>query len=564
MTPSRIPVLIAGAGPVGQLAALLLARAGIAVRLIDRRRAPLLAPKAHAVNPRTLEICESAGVSAEGLRAAGASANDAGQVRFVGTLTGPEFGALPYERQDDKALADTPYPLTNIPQPVFEAALTAAIAEAPLISFTRGVACTGIAEVAGGLRATLESADGTRSTLDCAYAIAADGAASPLREMLGIEMEGPEALQHYVMIHFEADLRTLTEARPGVLYFLFDPATSGVLIAYDRGSTWVLMHPYNPERETRDDFDDARCRRLIAAAIGATPPELAIRHVSPWTMSAQVAAQYRKGRVFLAGDAAHRFPPTGGLGLNTGAVDAQNLAWKLAAVLKGEAGAALLDSYEVERRPVAQVNCEQSLANSAKLFDLLFALQGVEADKAAAHYAAAAADPAAAVPAEIIEAQRPHFDSFNLQLGYRYASAATIGAPELTAAPEVDISHYVPSWEAGAHLPHRWVIHRSDRVSLLTLLDPTRFTLIAGPAGTGWRAAAEAAGVAVHLAEQDFSDMETDWGRLTGLPDDGALLVRPDRHIACRFAGMADEPAALLGQRLAQVLALDGARVEVA
>ncbi len=561
---SRIPVLIAGAGPVGQIAALLLARTGIASRLIDRRLEPLLAPKAHAVNPRTLEICESVGVAAEALRAAGASANDGGHVRFVGTLTGPEFGSLPYERQDDAALADTPFPLTNIPQPKFEAALTRAIAAEPLVAFTRGVACSGFAETAGGVTATLESADGTRSTLDCAYVIAADGAGSPLRAMLGIEMEGPEALQHYIMIHFEADLRALTDARPGVLYFLFDPATSGVLIAYDRGSTWVLMHPYNPERETRDDFDDARCRKLIAAAIGTTPPALEIRHVSPWAMSAQVAARYRKGRVFLAGDAAHRFPPTGGLGLNTGVVDAQNLAWKLAAVLKGEAGAALLDSYEVERRPVAQVNCEQSLANSAKLFDLLFALHGVEADKTAAHYAPVAANPEAAALAPVIEAQRPHFDSFNLQLGYRYASAATIGAPALTAAKDVDISNYEASWMPGAHLPHRWVIHQSDRVSLLRLLDPTRFTLIAGPAGTGWRDAGDTAGIAVHLAEQDFSDTGADWGALTGLPADGALLVRPDGHIGCRFETAANATGQL-GQGLARILAREGtARAEVA
>lgn len=550
------PVLIVGAGPVGQLAALLLSRHGIASRLVDRRREPSTAPKAHAVNPRTLEICDSIGVSAARLRAAGASANDAGWVRFVGTLAGPEFGVLPYERQDDNALAHTPFPLTNIPQPKFEAALAEAIVADSNIVFTRGVACTGLVEGASGVTATLETDGGFSTTLDCSYVIAADGAGSTLRDMLGIAMDGPASLQHYVMIHFEADLRALTDARPGVLYFLFSPKTGGVLIAYDRADTWVLMHPHDPGIETRESFDEARCRQLVEGAIGMTPPPLKIRNISPWTMSAQVAERYSKGRVFLAGDAAHRFPPTGGLGLNTGAVDAQNLAWKLAAVLKGEAGTALLDTYEIERRPVAQVNCEQSLANAGKLFDLLFALHGTDPARTEKHYAAMETAPRP--PTELaaaVEAQRPHFDSFNLQLGYRYASAAIIGAPELTAASDVDISKYEPSWDAGAHVPHRWVVHKSTGVSLLSLLAPDRFTLLTGPAGSAWRAAAEMAGIGALTAESDFSDRETDWGRLTGLPAGGALLVRPDGHIACRLGAAVNDPADFLKRQMAQILA---------
>lgn len=549
---SRLPVLIAGAGPVGCLAALLLARQGIVSRLVDRRPRPSSAPKAHAVNPRTLEICESAGVSAAALRRAGASANDAGFVRFMGTLAGPEFGALPYERQDDAALAHTPFPLTNIPQPKFEAALFKAVEAEPLISFERGVACTAVEEHPEGIVATLAGERET-SQLDCSYVVAADGAGSRLREALGIVMEGPEALQHYIMIHFEADLRELTAARPGVLYFLFDPATSGVLIAYDRANTWVLMHPFDPAVEAPETFDDAKCSPLVEAAI-ANPAPFTIRNISPWAMSAQIAARYRKGRVFLAGDAAHRFPPTGGLGLNTGAVDAQNLAWKLAAVLKGEAGAALLDTYETERRPVAIANSEQSLMNAAKLFDLFGVLYGADPARVMEHYGALAADPAASaeLPAAI-EAQRPHFDSFNLQLGYRYASAALADAPPLIPASEIDISDYRPSWDVGAYLPHRWVSRGGEEVSLLSLRDPARFTLLAGPAASAWRKAAEGLGLATISSGCHFTD-EEDWPALTGLPGEGALLIRPDGHIACRFGAAEDAPrhlARVMGSLLA-------------
>jgi len=557
---SRHPVLVAGAGPVGCLAALLLARLGVASCLVDRRPSPGTAPKAHAVNPRTLEICDSIGVSAAALRRAGASANDAGFVRFMGRLAGPEFGALPYERQDDAALAFTPFPLTNIPQPVFEAALFEAIAAEPLISFERGIACTDLEENAGGVTATLLGENGT-SRLECSYIIAADGANSRLREALGIAMEGPEALQHYIMIHFEADLRGLTDARPGVLYFLFDPETSGVLVAYDRAGTWVLMHPYDPAAVAPESFDDAKCRPLVEAAIAAPVP-FSIRNISPWAMSAQIAERYRKGRVLLAGDAAHRFPPTGGLGLNTGAVDAQNLAWKLAAVLKGEAGEALLDTYEAERRPVAVANSEQSLMNASKIFELFGVLYGPDPARMMEHYGALAANPSASaeLPAAI-EAQRPHFDSINLQLGYRYASAALADAQPLPAASEIDISCYEPSWDVGAHLPHRWVASGGERVSLLSLRDPARFTLLAGPAAAAWASAARAQDMHCLVAGEDFTDSEG-WEALTGLPENGALLLRPDGHIACRFAAPIDAPRELQ-RRMASLLGLPAPALSV-
>ena len=554
---TRTPVLIVGAGPVGQLSALLLAHHGITSRLIDRRPQPSTAPKAHAVNPRTLEICDSIGVSAAALSASGASANDAGFVRFMGKLSGPEFGALPYERQDAAALTHTPFPLTNIPQPKFEAALDATIRANPLINFQRGVSCVATIEHADSVTAVLEdAANGTSEDIACQYVIAADGAGSPMRQRLGIGMQGPDALQHNLMIHFEADLRALTDARPGVLYFLFDPATSGVMIAYDRAGTWVLMHPFDPQVTPADSFDEATCLKFIEDAVGADLPPVKIRNIGAWTMSAQIADTYRAGRIFLAGDAAHRFPPTGGLGLNTGAVDAQNLAWKLAAVLKGEASEALLNTYEAERRPVAVVNSEQSLTNASKLFDLIAVILGFDPTTTQATCdaitAARATSPELLVA---VEAQRPHFDSFNLQLGYCYASAAVLDAPALKSAAEVNISNYVPSWLPGAHLPHRWLTHHGVRKSLLALVPANRFTLIAGPEASGWSAAATDTSVNLLGFGADFSDETSGWSDLTGLPADGALLVRPDGHIVARLGSVVAGHGPALTRHMAQLLA---------
>jgi len=530
-------VLIVGAGPVGQLAALLLSYHGIGSMLIDKRLTTLSAPKAHAINARTLEICESIGVSAERLRKLGANANEGGEVRFMGTLTGPEFGCLPYERQDEGAFEATPYPLTNIPQPVFEEELIAKIRRNPRINFRRGIECRALHDAGDRVDAvlvTLESEEEHTHSFD--YVIAADGAGSKICQSLGIEMEGPEALANYLMIHFSADLRPLTEGRRGVLYFLFDPGVRGTLIAYDHAKTWVLMHPWNPATERRDDYDDEKCLALIEQSVGHALPETVVENVSPWTMTAQVAKQYRKGRIFLAGDAAHRIPPAGGLGINSGAGDVQNLAWKLAAVLRGEAGTALLDTYEVERQPVARNNNEQSLANAMKIFDLTVALHGTDPEKTAERYAAVSANPGAFPDlAEAVEAQKPHFDSFNLQLGYRYASRAI---HEPAPIPEItDVSDYRPSWDAGAHFPHRWISRDGNTAPLQTLLSASRFTLLCGPSAGPFD---NDSTIDQLRFGDDFEDSEG-WESQTGLPAGGAMLIRPDGHIAARFDAIVTE-----------------------
>lgn len=530
-------VLIVGAGPVGQMAALLLARQGVESVVVERRETRLTAPKAHAVNSRTLEICETAGISAETIRSTGAPPDEAGWVHFVSTLTGTAFGHLPYERQQDDVKDLTPYPLSNIAQPDFEEILEAELRRSPQVTLFRGTECLSVTETADGVIAAFAPSEAGPEKISCRYVIAADGANSPIRSALGINLEGPEGLQHNMMIHFEADLRPLVADRPGILYFLFEPDAQGALIAYDQGKTWVLMHGFDPATTSPDAFDDKTCIALVEQAVGANLPDIEIKNVGPWTMCAQVAERYRAGRIFLVGDAAHRFPPTGGLGLNTGIGDAQNIAWKIAAVENGCAGDALLDSYETERRPVAQINTEQSLENAGKMFDLFAALYGADPEKTRERFDALCADPAAFPElAPAIELQRPHFDSLNLQLGYRYFSDAVVDpAPTDPSAP-IDISRYVPSTQTGAALPHQWVTHQGETASLLSLLPMDRFTLLVGPSDAAWAERVATAPVPLSILV-DGRDFESDksWFDHTGLADTGALLVRPDRHIAQRY-----------------------------
>ncbi len=533
-------VLIVGAGPVGQMAALLLARQGVHSTVVEKRAKRLSAPKAHAVNSRTLEICEAAGVSAETIRSTGAPPDEAGWVRFVSTLTGTEFGHLPYERQQDDVKALTPYPLSNIAQPDFEEILEAALLARPEVQLLRGTECKTLTQSADGVVAALTAKDGEPESVSCKYVIAADGANSPTRAALDIALDGPEGLQHNMMIHFEADLRPFAADKPGILYFLLEPEAQGALIAYDLANSWVLMHGFDPATTSPDSFDDTTCIALVEQAVGAALPDIQIKNVGPWTMCAQVAERYRDGRIFLAGDAAHRFPPTGGLGLNTGIGDAQNIAWKIAAVENGWAGEDLLDTYETERRPVAQINTEQSLENAGKMFDLFAALYGTEPEKTRERFDAMCADPSAFPElAPAIELQRPHFDSLNLQLGYRYVSDAVIGAAPLDKTTSIDISRYEPSTEPGAILPHQWVKKNGDTVSLLSLIPMDRFTLLVGPDGGDWaeRLKASAAPITLLIDGLDY-EAESEWHEVTGLADQGALLIRPDRHIARRYASV--------------------------
>jgi len=316
------------------------------------------------------------------------------------------------------------------------------------------------------------------------------------------------------------------------------------------------MHAWNPERESVEDYGDSRCAELVESAVGADVSPIRILHKSPWTMCAQVAETYRAGRMFLAGDAAHRYPPTGGLGLNAGVGDAFNLAWKLAVVLRGEAGEDLLDTYEAERRPVAQTNCEQSLTNSARIFEVIAALNGEDPTKAEERFDAVSAVPESFPEvAAAIEAQRPHFDSFALQMGYQYASDAIVNPG---AAPDFsNISAYVPAHAAGASLPHHWVTRNGARISLLSLLPANGFCLLAGPEGHEWAGAAEGLTPTVTVLREgvDFAADGESWTERAGMSADGALLLRPDAHICLRCGSPGEDAAETLARGLDQVLA---------
>jgi 2,4-dichlorophenol 6-monooxygenase len=510
-----VPVLIVGGGPVGLAMALLLARQGVRAVLVERR-APRAgsAPKAHVINPRTLEILRSLGIDLDHLRSTGPQRHDQDCSRFMTTLAGTELGKISLDVPEAEAERMSPTPLLNIAQPKFEAILGAAVAEAAEVEMRTEHTWISCRSEAGGVVSTIQGA-GSTYEIRSDYLIAADGANSAIREFLRIGMDGNAAVRPRITIHFEADLRHIVGDYPAILYWILDPAAAGTFIAYEIDSTWVYTPRVTPPQFDRDDYPDARCIALIRSAIGRQDVDLKIKHVVPWMMSAQVATSYRQGRCFLVGDAAHRFPPTGGFGLNTGIQDAHNLAWKIASALRGDGADHLLDSYEQERRPIAEINTHQSLHNSNRLPDLFRLAE-------ATIVAGKVSKPDASWLAAEIATHREHFLSPGLQLGYSY------GPPVRGPA---EPTRYDPSAGEGDRMPHAWIQRAQQRISTLDLLDPNAFTLFVTAEGAIWRDIVAAAGV--NLVVLDGSCLfESEWLLMCGLSGTAAMLVRPDGHIA--------------------------------
>lgn len=525
MLPSEVPVLIVGAGPSGSTLALLLERLGVESLLVERRDGPQRAPAAHVVNARSLEICRAAGLDERKLEAACIPPADGGFVDWVTKLGGERLGRLPYEQQGDDQLEVTPTPLRNLSQNRFEPLLHEALGAKPRFGFQWESAERDEAGVTSQVR---ELASGELASVRSKFLVAADGAGSRVRKWLGIPLQGPEKIESFVMIHFEAKLRGLLGSPPALLHFVCDPECSGVFVVHDLDREAVFMMSYDDAAESLADHPPERCRERVRAAL-EDPDRLDFRiaTVSSWAMTCQVAERYREGRCFLLGDAAHRFPPTGGLGLNSGVQDAHNLAWKLAFALSGRAPDALLDSYETERRPVAQHNANQSLKNALKLIEVPRALGILDPggdSRAAVDRVLSDPQRRAGVEAAIAD-QAEHFDMPGLQLGFGYDPAATPPEPRV----------FAPSGEPGRRLPHAWLAESG--ASLLDRVPLGRFLLLAGPDGEAWRAAVgdlAGDGVEFLLLSKDELPGLPRWLETAGIGATGALLVRPDQHIAWR------------------------------
>ncbi len=347
------PVLVVGAGPVGLTLAAELARHGVTARIIDTLSMPSVFCRAIGVTPRSLEMFEDMGVVREMI--------DAGLWLDGVRMLLP--GQPPRDLRRD--LSDLPYAALGVPQYETERVLTAHLARFG-VTPERGVALVSLTEDAGAVTVVLEGPQG-RETLSPRFVIGCDGAHSAVRKAMGIAFDG-EAWPFAFML---GDVSIAWEAPRGLAVFAVQPmedAPPDLFVAVplpERGryrvSAMAPAHLAAPGHGTtdhgiQDDGAGARLSDLQAVADRLLPERATLsdmRWSSIFRISMRLAARYRDGAVFIAGDACHIHPPTGGQGMNTGMADAYNLAWKLARVVKGEADPRLLDSYEAERRPVA-------------------------------------------------------------------------------------------------------------------------------------------------------------------------------------------------------------------
>lgn len=537
----NVSVLIVGGGPTGLAMAIELGRRGIDCLLAERHPSTRPHPRASVVNVRSMELCRSWGIADDVLALAMPLAPELG-VTWTTSLAGRELGRLLLLDDLDRVMADA---LTSptIPaicaQDLFEPLLRDRADREETATLRFGTTVTSILDHGDHVTAELHGPGGTEQRVRAQWVVAADGSRSAVREQLGIAMRGTPAVSRQVNVYIHADLTSLVQGRASVLFYVANPSFTGFFIALDGKRRWLL----NVGRESVDSATPQGCEAIVRAAVGDPSIEIDIVAADEWTVTAEVADRYRQGRILLAGDAAHRFPHTGGFGMNTGVQDAHNLAWKLAAVLRGDAGARLLDSYEAERRPVGLSNCAQSLHNARAISatgitfaDEGFDLTAVDDDT----------PDGQSVRDRIrggIPAQRPHFAFRGQEIGFQYRDSPAIIDDGSDPAP-YDVETYVPTGCPGVRAPHFWIEVDGQQRSTLDLWDG-RWALLGAPDASGWQAAAATALPEVEFFRPDASlQVDPEAYAAYGLGTEGALLVRPDGHIAWRARGPAPSHAA--------------------
>ncbi|MGI9365250.1 MAG: FAD-dependent oxidoreductase [Rhizobiaceae bacterium] len=576
-------VLIIGTGPAGSSMAALLSTYGVENMVINRYRWLANTPRAHITNQRTMEVLRDLGRDVEDEAYMHATEKELmGENVFCTSLSGEEIGRLKtwgtHPNSAAEHLLSSPTFMNDLPQTFME----------PLLFKTacsRGTQARMSTEYlrheqdTDGVTTTcLDRLTGKEFTIRSKYLYGADGGNSLVAEHAGLEFAGQMGVAGSINLLFKADLSKYVAHRPSVLYWVLQPGSNvggigmGVVRMIRPWNEWLAIWGYDINEgapEVTDDF----AKKTIRGLVGDEDLEIDVTSVSTWTVNNMYATTNYNGRVFCGGDATHRHPPSNGLGSNTSIQDSFNLAWKLAAVLKGQAAPGLLETYQTERAPVAKqivTRANQSIEEFGPIFGALGLLDSIDPVKMQANMDARCDDTEAAevqrkAVADAIAFKKYEFDCHGVEMNQRYESTAIVsdGTDEPEFAMDAEL-HYHPTTWPGARIPHVWLFdNHGGKTSTLDLCGQGRFTIFTGIGGDCWEEAARTVGeelgvdIVCHKIgpRQKYQDFAGDWGRTKETADGGMILVRPDQHVAWRVQGTRNDAASELQRAMKQILA---------
>ena len=556
-------VLVVGAGPAGLTASALLARTGVNAICITKYGGTADSPRAHITNQRTVEVLRDLGVE-ELLRESAMPQDIMGTQIFATSFAGLELSRTTawgagIDRKTDYERA-SPSAMCNIAQHKLEPIiLEAARRHGAEIRFNAEL--IDLHQDQKGVTARIrDRSSNTEYDIRCKFLIGADGGRSLVASKIGFEFEGEFNIGEAISVWLDVDLTKFTAHRPGAIAFIAPQSSDIWMSIWPCVTPWTEWNPFFFRHGwAPGSTDENVLQGYIREAIGDPDVAFKIKKITRWQVNHVVATKYRIGRVFLAGDAAHRHSPANGLGSNTSIQDSYNLAWKLALVLSGRANENLLDTYSEERQPVGRQVVNRAMKSHVEIEPWSEAAglrAGMTEEESRANLAELFGDSergeqrrkALLAGADLMDYQ---FNAHGVELGQRYRSSAIPSAEPFPEYQRDSELYFQPSTVPGSHLPHVWVWRNGERVSTLDLIDHAGFTLLTGIGGNAWNEAARA--VAAELGveiksvrlglRQELDDPLGEWTKTRDVSDRGCLLVRPDRFVAWRSAVLPGDPA---------------------